>query len=127
MLSSSVVQLASIITQSLAIAVAFTVLLGRVYLLSFYEGLGIPASEAKLSAIDYSIISPAVAILGVGFAIVVGTYPLVAKQLTKEVVARKIKLRAGTVLAALGAIVIVVSIVFSHSPLPIQSCEAFGL
>ena len=118
MVTGSAVQLASVIIQSLAIAVAFTVLLGRVYVLSYYENLGIPVSEAKLSAIDYSIFSPAIAILGVGLAVLLGTFPLVARQLTKEVVARKVKLRVGFGLAALGVIVLLASIAFSQYATP---------
>lgn len=60
---------ASIFAQGLAILVGVSILLGRIYSLTFYEVLGIPISEAHLDAIDYSIVSPDVTILGIGIAI----------------------------------------------------------
>ena len=92
-MTSSAVRLATIITQSLAIAVAFTVLLGRIFVLSFYEDLGIPVSEAKLSAIDYSIFSPSVAVLGVGFAIIIGTLPISVEKEIKRLTEKRTILR----------------------------------
>ena len=45
-------------------------LLGRIYLLTYYRNLGIPISEIRLSAIDYSVVSANVTVLAVGFAVV---------------------------------------------------------
>ena len=125
-MTSSAVRLATIITQSLAIAVAFTVLLGRIFVLSFYEDLGIPVSEAKLSAIDYSIFSPSVAVLGVGFAIIIGTLPLVAGQLTTKVVGHRVKLWVGSVLLVIGAIVYVIAIVLPQYLTPYSVLTGIG-
>ncbi len=56
--------------QSFAVFVAISILLGRVYHLTYLETLGIPSSEVRLNVVDYSVLSPDVTILGVGIAIV---------------------------------------------------------
>ena len=59
-----------IMAQSFAVFVAISILLGRVYHLTYLETLGIPSSEVRLNVVDYSVLSPDVTILGVGIAIV---------------------------------------------------------
>jgi len=56
--------------QGFAVFVAISVLLGRIYLLSYFEGLGIPHSEIRLSVTDYSVASPVVTVFGVGFSLI---------------------------------------------------------
>ena len=70
------IQHVGVVIQSLAIAVAFTVFLGRIYLLNYYEALRIPVSEVQLSIISYAIASPAVTIFGVGMFIMAVAAPL---------------------------------------------------
>ena len=60
---------AGIIIQGFAIFVAISILLGRIYFLTYLGTLGIPSTEIRLNAIDYSVMSPDVTILGVGVAI----------------------------------------------------------
>ena len=69
-MKNSNVELATIIFQSFAIFLAISVLLGRVYFLTYYEKLGVPTSEVRLNVIEYAVISPDVTILGVGIAII---------------------------------------------------------
>ena len=55
--------------QSFAIFAAFLTLLGRIYFLSYYEALGIPISDVRINAIEYSIISPDVSVFAVGISV----------------------------------------------------------
>ena len=55
-----------IVFQSFAFFVALSALLGRIYFLTYHEVIGIPTTEISLTAIDYTLISPNVTILGVG-------------------------------------------------------------
>ena len=75
-MNNPAIQHVGVVIQSLAIAVAFTVFLGRLYLLNYYEALRIPVSEVQLSIINYAIASPAVAIFGVGLFIMTVAVPL---------------------------------------------------
>jgi len=58
-----------IVIQSFTIFVALSTLLGRMYFLTYYEALGIPHSEIRLGAIDYSIVSPDVTVFGIGISL----------------------------------------------------------
>ena len=58
-----------IVVQGFAIFVAISILLGRIYFQAYLWTLGIPLTEVRLNAIDYSVVSPDVTILGVGVAI----------------------------------------------------------
>ena len=81
-MNNPAIQHVGVVIQSLAIAVAFTVFLGRIYLLNYYEALRIPVSEVQLSIIDYAIASPAIAIFGVGLFIIAIAAPLWHKTKT---------------------------------------------
>lgn len=63
-----------ILAQSFAIFVAISILLGRVYSLSYFDALGIPASEIRLGLTEYSVASPEVTIYGIGFSTIVAVY-----------------------------------------------------
>ena len=63
-----------IVVQSFAVFVAISTLLGRIYSLTYFETLGIPASEIRLSVTDYSVVSPEVTIFGVGFSLIVAIF-----------------------------------------------------
>ena len=62
-------QIGILIIQGFAIFVAFSTLLGRIYFREYTIALKIPGSEFRLNAVDYSVISPDVAISGFGVAI----------------------------------------------------------
>ena len=63
-----------ILVQTFAIFVAVSTLLGRIHTLAYYEALGIPVSEIRLSVIDYSVVSPESTTFGVGFSIIIAVY-----------------------------------------------------
>ena len=63
-----------ILVQTFAIFVAVSTLLGRIHSLTYYETLGIPTSEIRLSVIDYSVVSPESTTFGVGFSIIMAIY-----------------------------------------------------
>ena len=63
-----------ILVQTFAIFVAVSTLLGRIHSLAYYEALGIPVSEIRLSVIDYSVVSPESTTFGVGFSIIMAVY-----------------------------------------------------
>lgn len=60
--------------QGLTVFVAISILLGRIYHLTYFATLGIPNSEVSLNIIDYSVISPNVTFLGVGITILLIAY-----------------------------------------------------
>ncbi len=62
--------------QSLAIFVALSILLGRIYYLTYYETLRIPDIEAPVNPLGYSIISPEVTIMCFGITILIAVYIL---------------------------------------------------
>ena len=64
----------SIVLQSFTVFVALSILLGRVYYLTYYEFLGIPTPEGSLNAIDYAIISPDVTAFSIGTSGLFGLY-----------------------------------------------------
>ena len=63
------------------VVIAFTVFLGRVYVLAYYETLGVPVSESQFSTIDYAIVSPSVAVVGIGLSLVLGSIFLLVGRL----------------------------------------------
>ena len=62
----SVPELGLVLIQGSTIFLAFSILLGRIYFLEYFGTLGIPTNDVQINVIDYSVISPDVAILGVG-------------------------------------------------------------
>ncbi len=62
-------QIGILLIQGFAIFAAFSTLLGRIYFRTYANALEIPESEFRLNAISYSVISPDVAIAGVGVAL----------------------------------------------------------
>jgi len=62
-------QIGILIIQGFAIFAAFSALLGRIYFREYANTLRIPESEFHLNAVDYSVISPDVAISGIGVAV----------------------------------------------------------
>ena len=69
-----------ILIQGFAFFVAVSIFLGRIYFLKYFETLGIPASAARQNIIDYSVVSPDVAVLGIGIAIVGAALVLIARR-----------------------------------------------
>ena len=61
--------LLGLVIQSFAIFVALSTVLGRIYFQSYFQTLGIPTSEVRLSVTDYAIFSPDTTVLGIGIAI----------------------------------------------------------
>ncbi len=57
-----------LIVPGFAVFVAFATLFGRIYFQTYAEGLRVPESEFDLSAIDYPVMSPDLAIAGFGVA-----------------------------------------------------------
>lgn len=70
-----------IIVQSVAVFAGISTLLGRIYSLTYFDILGIPISDIRLSVADYSVISPDVSIFGVVFSIIVAIPFLFHRQL----------------------------------------------
>ena len=69
-----------ILVQGSTIFVALSIVLGRIYFLTYYKTLGIPVSEISLSTIDYSVISPDVTVFGIGLSAFIG-FSLWARRL----------------------------------------------
>ena len=59
----------AVVLQVFAVFVAISILLGRIYSLAYLKALGIPTTEVRLNAVDYSVISPDVAVLAAGLAL----------------------------------------------------------
>ena len=70
-----------ILIQGFAFFVAVSILLGRIYFLTYFETLGIPTSAVRLNVINYSVISPDVAILGVGMTVLFVAYVWFSRQI----------------------------------------------
>ena len=62
-----------IVVQSFAAFIGLSVLLGRIYFLSYFEAIGIPPSSVEINLLDYAVISPDVTVLGIWVAVSVGT------------------------------------------------------
>ena len=100
----------AIVIQSFAIAVAFSILLGRIYLLTYYRNLGIPISEIRLSAIDYSVVSANVTVLAVGFAVVSAANLWWSNSVTFTLLSGKWQQILGTLLTIAGVALVHVSV-----------------
>lgn len=98
-----------IFVQSFAVFVALTTLLGRIYSLTYFEFLGIPASEISLKITDYSVISPDVTIFGVGFSTIIAIQFLFHKQSASTSVPLRTKFVWVLVLAGLGTVLLLVA------------------
>ena len=57
--------------QSFALFVALSVVFGRMFVLSYHKALGVPVPDIQPNPLEYSIVSPDVAILSVGLALIV--------------------------------------------------------
>ena len=91
------------------VVIAFTVFLGRIYVLTYYETLGVPVSENRLSAIDYAIVSPAVTVIGIGISITVGSFFLLSGPVAGLQLPRWFKVVLGLVLVVAGPLDLVLS------------------
>ncbi len=91
--------------QSFAIFVAISILLGRIYVLTYFETLGIPTSEAHLNVVEYSVLSPDVTILGVGIATILPIFLWATKYLTSSKDWSPTQVFIGIVLSVLGFLV----------------------
>ena len=60
----------SVIVQSFVAFVGLSILLGRIYFLTYFETLGIPTSEVSLNVTDYSIISEYVPLICITVALI---------------------------------------------------------
>lgn len=65
----SALQVAILVLQGIAAFGAFSILLGRVYFLQYQEHLNVPGSEFPQEISFYAVVSPDVAITGVGMAL----------------------------------------------------------
>lgn len=63
-----------IVIQSFAFFAAIATFLGRIYYLSYYETIGIPNSEVRLSVFEYAVISPNITLLGIAMSALTGIY-----------------------------------------------------
>ena len=87
-----------IVLQSVAIFVAISIFLGRIYFLSFHERLGLPVTDVPINIMDYSIISPNVTLFCFTISIISGIIFMFPEQ-TKQMVTRvKLKYEAGVLL-----------------------------
>ena len=73
MLNGRYFRLTAIIFQSFAAFVGLSILLGRMYSLTYFETLGIIPSTIDINVIGYSIVSPDVTIAGIGTVIAVSS------------------------------------------------------
>lgn len=118
---------AGLLIQSLAIFVALSIVLGRIYFLTYFNTLGIPASEVHLNVLDYSIISPDTAILGVGVAVVFAlNYWLI--EASSQTTFRKDRILLGFGLVVIGIILeLLDAFVFSANEFQNYRPGSFGL
>ena len=96
---------AGIIVQSFAVFVAIAILLGRIYFLTYLETLGVPATDVRLNVVDYSVISPDVTVLGVGFAVLWAVLVWGLKFITSATDWQLDRIIIGIVLAIVGSLV----------------------
>ena len=92
-----------ILAQGFAIFVAISTLLGRIYYLSYFDSLGIQSTEFRAELTEYSIISPEVTILGIGYSTIVAVYFLFPWHSASIPCPWWAKLLLGAILALLGA------------------------
>ena len=67
-LNSRNLHLLVIVVQSFAAFAALSTFLGRIYFVTYYDALGIPASDVRVDFVDYATISPNVTFLGIALA-----------------------------------------------------------
>ena len=67
-LNSRNLHLLVIVVQSFAAFAALSTFLGRIYFVTYYDALGIPASDVQVNFVDYATISPNVTFLGIALA-----------------------------------------------------------
>ena len=108
-----------IVVQSFAVFVAISIptLLGRIHSLTFYEVLGIPASEIRLNVTDYAVVSPEVTIFGVGFSLTIAVLLWYDGAERLSIVPRWARISLGSV-CCLGAISLPIYAVFYSSRQP---------
>jgi len=92
-----------VFAQSFAAFVAISILFGRVYHLSYFDALGIPATEFALGLTEYSVASPEVAVFAIGFSTIIGIYFLYPWHSMSVASFRWIGLILGVVLYVSGA------------------------
>ncbi len=90
------------------VVIAFTVFLGRIYVLVYYDTLGVPVSEARLSVIDYVIVSPGVTVMGIGLSILLGAYFLLHRPLERLPLPNWARFRMGLVSIAAGLVMLAI-------------------
>ncbi len=91
------------------VVIAFTIFLGRIYVLTYHETLGVPVFETRLSAIDYAIVSPGVTVIGIGLSIALVSYFLLSGPLTRLQLPRWQKCGLGCLLMVAGPVVVSVT------------------
>ena len=91
------------------VAIALTVFFGRIYVLTYYEVLGIPVYESQMSAINYAIVSPGVTVLGIGLSIVLGSYFLLSGPLARLQLPKWNKFGLGLFLTVTWPVILIVS------------------
>lgn len=87
-----------IVLQSVAVFVATSVFLGRIYFLTFHEELGLPVRDVPINILDYSIISPNVTLICLTFSILLGIFFVFRTQVRDMVISVKLKYQAGVIL-----------------------------
>ena len=87
-----------IVLQSVAIFVAISVFLGRIYFLSFYERLGLPVTDVPVNIIDYSIISPNVTLFCFIISVFIGLLVMFRVQIKNMVTLARLKYEAWALL-----------------------------
>ena len=105
-----------VLAQSSAIFVAISILLGRVYSLSYFDALEIPASEIRLGLTEYSVASPEVAIYGIGFSAIVAVHFLFPWSSVLTPSPWWIRVALGALLVLLGLIPWIYLINYSADP-----------
>ena len=120
----SVGQIGILIIQGSAIFVAFSALLGRIYFREYANVLRIPESEFRFNAVEYSVISPDVAISSFGVAIF-SIVLVLAFKLRIEPNHRWITIGIGTAFL-LGCIITVLRDL-SNDEIPEPGFGAFGI
>ena len=105
-----------VLVQSFAIFVAISILLGRIYSLSYFDALEIPASEIRLGLTEYSVASPEVAIYGIGFSAIVAVYFLLPWSSVLTPSPWWMRIALGAILFLLGLIPWIYLINYSVNP-----------
>ena len=96
------------IVQSFAIFVAISILLGRIYSLTYYEVLGIPTSEVRLNLTDYAVISSGTAIFGVAFTLISALFLWTLRIRELTIMPKKAKFAMGLAFFSVSIVLIVI-------------------